>query len=109
MTPPAGKVDAGLQGGLRDKFGAGSLSITEAQLNHSVRFTILGVKPDKGMKLPTTTLPEDGRYLVSSPRNSPTLRGSPIVTRNRRPARPSVAHAGPGAESPSRMQTRRLT
>ena len=35
--PPAGVVDAGLLGGiLRDKFGAGLLSILDAQLNHTV-------------------------------------------------------------------------
>ena len=53
--PPAREVDAGLLGGiLRDKFGAGLSSISDAQLNHTAKFTIAGVKPveyDKGMKL----------------------------------------------------------
>ena len=53
--PPAGEVDAGLVGGiLRDNFGAGLSSISDAQLNHTAKFTILGIKPvdyDKGMKL----------------------------------------------------------
>ena len=48
-------MHAGLQGGiLRDKFGAGLASISDAQLNHTAKFTIVGVKPvdyDKGMKL----------------------------------------------------------
>ena len=52
--PSAGEVDAGLLGGiLRDKFGAGLSSISDAQLNLTAKFTIVGVKPvdyDKGMK-----------------------------------------------------------
>ena len=52
--PPSGEVDARLLGGiLRDKFGAGLSSISDAQLNHKAKFTIVGVKPvdyDKGMK-----------------------------------------------------------
>ena len=52
--PPSGEVDAGLLGGiLRDKFGAGLLSISDEQLTHTAKFTIVGVKPvdyDKGMK-----------------------------------------------------------
>ena len=54
--PPSGEVDTGLLGGiLRDKFGAGLSSISDEQLNHKAKFTIVGVKPaecDKGMKLP---------------------------------------------------------
>ena len=53
--PPLGELDAGLLGGiLRDKFGDGLSSISDAQLNHKAMFTIVGVKPvdyDKGMKL----------------------------------------------------------
>ena len=53
--PPAGEVDTGLLGGiLRDNFGAGLSSISDARLNHTSKFTIVGVKPvdyDKGMKL----------------------------------------------------------
>ena len=53
--PPAGEVDAGLLGGIfPDNFSAGLLSISDAQLNHTAKFTIVGVKPvdyDKGMKL----------------------------------------------------------
>ena len=53
--PPAVDVDAGLLGGiLRDKFGTRQASISDAQLNHTTKFTIVGVKPvdyDKGMKL----------------------------------------------------------
>ena len=53
--PPAGEVDTGLLGGiLRDKFGAGLSSISDAQVNHKAKFTIVGTKPvdyDKGMKL----------------------------------------------------------
>ena len=53
--PPAGEVDTWLLGGiLRYKFGAGLSSISDAQLNHTAKFTIVGVKPvnyDKGMKL----------------------------------------------------------
>ena len=42
--PPSGEVDAGLLGGiLRDKFGAGLSSITEEQLNHTSKFTIVGI------------------------------------------------------------------
>ena len=52
---PSGEVDAGLLGGiLRDKFGAGLSSISDEQLNHKAKFTIVGVKPaeyDRGMKL----------------------------------------------------------
>ena len=48
-------MDAGLLGGiLRDKFSAGLASISDTQLNHTAKFTIVGVKPvnyDKGMKL----------------------------------------------------------
>ena len=48
-------MDAGLLGGiLRDKFGAGLSSISDEQLNHKAKFTMVGVKPvtyDKGMKL----------------------------------------------------------
>ena len=51
---PAGEVDAGLLGGiLRDKFGAGLSSISDEQLNHKAKFTIVGVKPaeyDRSMK-----------------------------------------------------------
>ena len=53
--PPSGEVDAGLLGGiLRDKFGAGLSSITEEQLNHTSKFTIVGVRPaeyERGMRL----------------------------------------------------------
>ena len=53
--PPSGEVDAGVLGGfLLDKFGAGLSSISDEQLNHKAKFTIVGVKPvdyDKGMKL----------------------------------------------------------
>ena len=53
--PPAGEVDVGLLGGiLRDKFGAGLSFISDAQLNHMAKFTIVGIKPVdyyKGMKL----------------------------------------------------------
>ena len=53
--PPAREVDAGLLGGiLRDKLGAALSSISDAQLNHTAKFTIVGVKPvdyHKGMKL----------------------------------------------------------
>ena len=53
--PPAREVDAGLLGGiLRDKFCHGLSSISNAQLNHTAKFTIVGIKPadyDKGMKL----------------------------------------------------------
>ena len=53
--PPSGEVDAGLlRGILRDKFGAGLSSMSDEQLNHNAKFTIVGVKPvdyDKGMKL----------------------------------------------------------
>ena len=52
--PPSGEVDAGLLGDiLRDKFGAGLLSISDEQLNHKAKFTIVGVKPaeyDRGRK-----------------------------------------------------------
>ena len=48
-------MDAGLlEGILRDKFGSGLSSISDEQLNHKAKFTIVGVKPvdyDKGMKL----------------------------------------------------------
>ena len=53
--PPAGEVGAGLLGGiLRDKFGVGLACISDAQLNNTAKFTIVGVKPvdyNKGMKL----------------------------------------------------------
>ena len=53
--PPSGEVDAGLLGGiLRDKFGAGLSSITDEQLNHTAKFTIVGVRPaeyERGMRL----------------------------------------------------------
>ena len=53
--PPSGEVDAGLLGGiLRDKFGAGLSSITEEQLNHTSKFTIVGIRPaeyERGMRL----------------------------------------------------------
>ena len=53
--PPSGEVDAGLLGGiLRDKFGAGLSSITDEQLNHKAKFTIVGIRPaeyDRGMRL----------------------------------------------------------
>ena len=53
--PPSGEVDVGLLGGiLRDKFGASLSSISDEQLNHKAKFTIVGVKPvdyNKGMKL----------------------------------------------------------
>ena len=55
IDDPAGEVDVGLLGGiLRDKFGAGLSSISDAQLNHTAKFTIVGIKPldyDKGMRL----------------------------------------------------------
>ena len=55
VQSPAGEVDAGLMGGiLRDKFSAGLASISDAQLNHTAKFTVVGVKPvdyDKGMKV----------------------------------------------------------
>ena len=45
-TPSLGEVDAGLLGGiLCDKFGAGLSSISDKQLNHNAKFTIVGVKP----------------------------------------------------------------
>ena len=48
-------MDARLLGGiLRDKFRAGLSSISDAQLNHTAMFTIVGIKPvdyNKGMKL----------------------------------------------------------
>ena len=54
-NPRSGEVDAELLGGiLRDKFGAGLSSVSDEQLNHKAKFTIVGVKPvdyDKGMKL----------------------------------------------------------
>ena len=53
--PPSGEVDAGLLGGiLRDKFGAGLFSITDEQLNHKAKFTIVGIRPveyERGMRL----------------------------------------------------------
>ena len=53
--PPSGEVDAALLGGiLRDKSGTGLSSISDEQLNHKAKFTIVGVKPaayDRGMKL----------------------------------------------------------
>ena len=53
--PPSGEVDAGLLGGiLRDKFGAGLSSISDEQLNHKAKFTIVGIRPaeyDRGMRL----------------------------------------------------------
>ena len=53
--PPSGEVDPGLLGPiLRDKFGAGLLSISDAKLNHTAKITIAGVKLvdyNKGMKL----------------------------------------------------------
>ena len=53
--PPSGEVDAGLLGGiLRDKFGPGLSSISDEQLNHKAKFTIVGVRPaeyERGMKL----------------------------------------------------------
>ena len=55
VDPPAGDVHAGLLGGiLRDKFGSGLSPISHAQLNHTTRFAIVGIKPadyDHGMKL----------------------------------------------------------
>ena len=49
------EVGAGLLGGiLREKLGARHASISDAQLNHTAKFTIVGVKPidyEKGMKL----------------------------------------------------------
>ena len=54
-NPPSGEVDAGLLGGiLRDKFGPGLSSISDEQLNHKAKFTIVGVRPaeyERGMKL----------------------------------------------------------
>ena len=54
-NPPSGEVDAGLLGGiLRDKFGASLSSITDEQLNHKAKFTIVGIRPaeyDRGMRL----------------------------------------------------------
>ena len=54
-NPPAGDVDASLLGGIvRNKFRSGLLSISDAQLNHTARLTILEIKPadyDRGMKL----------------------------------------------------------
>ena len=51
--PPSGEVDAGLLGGiLRDKFGASLSSISDEQLNHKAKFTIVGIRPaeyDRGM------------------------------------------------------------
>ena len=53
--PPSGEVDARLLGGiLRDKFGAGLSSITDEQLNHKAKFTIVGIRPaeyERGMPL----------------------------------------------------------
>ena len=53
--PLAWEVDVALLGRiLRDEFGAGLASISDAQLNHTAKFTIVGVEPvdyDKGMKL----------------------------------------------------------
>ena len=53
--PPSGEVDAGLLGSiLGDKFGASLSSISDEQLNHKAKFTIVGVKPadyNKGMRL----------------------------------------------------------
>ena len=53
--PPSGEVDAGLLGGiLRDKFGASLSSISDEQLNHKAKFTIVGIRPaeyDRGMRL----------------------------------------------------------
>ena len=53
--PTAGGVYAGRLGGiLRDKLGAGLAFISDAELNHPAKFTIVGVKAvdyDKGMKL----------------------------------------------------------
>ena len=53
--PPSGEVDAGLLGGiLWDKFGAALSSISDEQLNHKAKFTIVGVRPaeyDRGMRL----------------------------------------------------------
>ena len=53
--PPSPEVDAGLLGGiLRDKFGAGLSSISDEQLNHKAKFTIVGIRPaeyNRGMRL----------------------------------------------------------
>ena len=53
-APLAREVDTVLLGGiLLDKFGAGLASISDAQLNRTAKFTIVGVTPvdyDKGMK-----------------------------------------------------------
>ena len=52
---PAGDVDASLLGGiLREKFGSGLSSISDPQLNHTARSSIVRIKPtdfDHGMKL----------------------------------------------------------
>ena len=51
----AGEVDAGLLGRiLRDEFGVGLSSVSDAQLHHTAKLPIAGVKPvdyNKGMKL----------------------------------------------------------
>ena len=53
--PPSREVDAGLLGGiLRDKFGVGLSSISDEQLNHEAKFTVVGIRPteyDRGMRL----------------------------------------------------------
>ena len=44
--PLAGEVDVRVLGSIiRDKFGAGLSSMSDAQLNPKARFTIVGVKP----------------------------------------------------------------
>ena len=91
--PPSGEVDAGLLGGiLRDNFGAGLSSISDAQLNHKAKFTIVGVKPvdyDKGMKL-TRHHTARGKSPGRNPRSSPTPHGPPKPTGNTPPAKPTV-------------------
>ena len=73
--PPAREVDAGLLGGiLRDKFGAGLSSISDTQLNHMPKFTIVGVKLidyDKGMKLTRQHIAQDWKMSLVESKKQP--------------------------------------
>ena len=110
--PSAGEVDAGLLGGiLRDKFGAGLASISEAQLNHAAKFTTVGVKPvdcDKGMKLSRHHIARGWKISWAESKKQPYTPWAPTPTGNNPPARPSV-ECGDKSTDASRTRRKKWT
>ena len=92
--PPSGEPDAVLLGGiLRDKFGAGPWSIWDAKLNHTTKFTIVGVNPvdyHRGMKLTRHHIARGWKISLVESKKQPCIPRAPNPDRESPLAKPTV-------------------